>query len=202
MHALLPCSGSLSALPASLPPSEWRGASQMQSRLKSMGTNFLMIFQHHYFFGARSDGIGLRLNASMWRQSVSVLPVPMCSSSRAVSQVIGNKTGHFDSGVEVDWPLVRSWNLEREFFTDADQAGSKCIIGNHRNRTILRRRSIGKRFIKISPFGSSECWTRRWFSDGTVQMIWSWRRMRPSGCGSWEPGLVSASSWFRRLLMN
>jgi putative ABC transport system permease protein len=111
---------------------------QMESQLKSMGTNFLMIFPGTTTSsGARSGwGTNSRLSESdvtAIRQECSTCAY-VSASTRTVAQIVYNNKNWSTSiqGGEVDWPLIRSWNLESgEFFTDADnRAGAKvCVIG-------------------------------------------------------------------------
>ena len=80
-------------------------------------------------------------------------------STRSVAQVIyGNQNWSTSiQGAEVDWPLIRSWNLESgEFFTDADNrsAAKVCVIGKTiQNELFLGEDPIGKTIrIKNIPF--------------------------------------------------
>jgi len=111
---------------------------QMESQLKSLGTNFLMIFPGTTTSsGARSGwGSDSKLNESdveaIRNECNSCAYVSM--QARLVAQVIyGNQNWSTTIlGAETEWPLIRSWNLERGvFFTDADnRAGAKvCIVG-------------------------------------------------------------------------
>ena len=140
------------------------GASmQMESQLKSLGTNFLMIFPGTTTSsGARTGwGSDSKLNegdvAAIRNECQSCAYVSM--SNRSVAQVIyGNQNWSTSiQGAEVDWPLIRSWNLERgEFFTDSDnRSGAKvCVIGKTiENELFLGEDPIGKTVrIKNIPF--------------------------------------------------
>lgn len=111
---------------------------QMESQLKSLGTNFLMLFPGTTTSsGARSGwGSDSKLNESdvlaIRNECQSCAYVSM--ATRTVAQVIyGNQNWSTSiQGAEVDWPLIRSWNLEKGvFFTDADNRGAAkvCVIG-------------------------------------------------------------------------
>jgi putative ABC transport system permease protein len=111
---------------------------QMESQLKSLGTNFLMIFPGTTTSsGARSGwGSDSKLNESdveaIRNECQSCAYVS--KATRTVAQVIhGNQNWSTSiQGGEVDWPLIRSWNLEKGvFFTDADNrsAAKVCVIG-------------------------------------------------------------------------
>ena len=140
------------------------GASmQMESQLKSLGTNFLMLFPGTTTSsGARSGwGTDSRLNESdvlaIRNECQSCAYVSM--STRTVAQVIyGNQNWSTSiQGAEVDWPLIRSWNLEKGvFFTDADNraAAKVCVIGKTiEDELFLGEDAVGKTIrIKNIPF--------------------------------------------------
>jgi putative ABC transport system permease protein len=110
---------------------------QTENQLKSLGTNFLMIFP-----GATTSG-GARTGASNSKLSSEdvdairreVGTVAYVSASiRTVAQVIyGNQNWSTSiQGGEVDWPLIRSWNVTSgQFFTDQDNrtASKVCVLG-------------------------------------------------------------------------
>jgi putative ABC transport system permease protein len=111
---------------------------QMESQLKSLGTNFLMVFPGTTTSsGARTGwGSDSKLNETdvlaIRNECKTCAYVSM--STRSVAQVIyGNQNWSTSiQGAEVDWPLIRAWNLERGiFFTDADlrAAAKVCVIG-------------------------------------------------------------------------
>ena len=136
---------------------------QMESQLRSLGTNFLMIFPGTTTSsGARTGwGSDSKLNAAdveaIRNECQSCAYVSM--STRSVAQVIyGNQNWSTSiQGAEVDWPLIRSWNLESgEFFTDADNrsAAKVCVIGKTiQNELFFGEDPIGKTIrIKNIPF--------------------------------------------------
>jgi putative ABC transport system permease protein len=136
---------------------------QMESQLKSLGTNFLMIFPGTATSSGARGGWGSdsKLNASdveAIRNECSTCAY-ISMSTRSVAQVIyGNQNWSTSiQGAEIDWPLIRSWNLEEgEFFTDADnRTGAKvCVIGKTiENELFLGEDPIGKTIrIKNIPF--------------------------------------------------
>ena len=78
---------------------------------------------------------------------------------RSVAQVVYNNKNWSTSiqGAEVDWPLIRSWNLESgQFFTDADSRATAkvCVIGKTiQNELFASEDPIGKVLrIKNIPF--------------------------------------------------
>lgn len=136
---------------------------QMESQLKSLGTNFLMLFPGTTTSsGARSGwGSDSRLNESdvvaIKNECQTCAYVSM--STRTVAQVIyGNQNWSTSiQGAEVDWPLIRSWNLEKGvFFTDSDNrsAAKVCVIGKTiEDELFLGEDPIGKTIrIKNIPF--------------------------------------------------
>jgi putative ABC transport system permease protein len=136
---------------------------QMESQLKSLGTNFLMLFPGTTTSsGARSGwGSDSRLNESdviaIKNECQTCAYVSM--STRTVAQVIyGNQNWSTSiQGAEVDWPLIRSWNLEKGvFFTDSDNrsAAKVCVIGKTiEDELFLGQDPIGKTIrIKNIPF--------------------------------------------------
>jgi putative ABC transport system permease protein len=111
---------------------------QMQSQLMALGTNFVMVFPGATTSsGARMGwGSDSRLNEAdveaIRNECDSCAYVS--AQVRTTSQVIyGNQNWTTNvQGAEVDWPLIRSWNLEKGvFFTDSDNRGSAkvCVIG-------------------------------------------------------------------------
>ncbi len=111
---------------------------QAEDQLRSLGTNFLMIFPGTVTSsGARSGwGGSSRLSESdvdAIRQEVPSVSY-VSASIRTVAQVVyGNQNWSTSiQGGEVDWPLIRSWNVSQgQFFTDADNraAAKVCVLG-------------------------------------------------------------------------
>ena len=136
---------------------------QAESRFLSMGTNFLMIFPGSTTSsGARGGwGSSSKLSESdveAIRSEVSSVAY-VSSTIRTVAQVVyGNQNWSTSiQGGEVDWPLIRSWNLESgQFFTDADnRASSKvCVLGKTVVRSLFGDEDpVGKTIrIKNIPF--------------------------------------------------
>ncbi len=111
---------------------------QSENQLKSLGTNFLMIFPGTTTSSGARSGFGSNSKLSesdvdAIREEVSAV-VYVSATIRTVAQVIyGNQNWSTSiQGGEVDWPLIRSWNVAQgQFFTDADnRAASKvCVLG-------------------------------------------------------------------------
>jgi putative ABC transport system permease protein len=111
---------------------------QAETQLKSLGTNFLMVFPGTVTSGGARAGIGSSSKLSeedvdaIRREVGSVSYVS--SNIRTVAQVIyGNQNWSTSiQGTEVDWPLIRSWNVASgQFFTDQDNRTSAkvCVLG-------------------------------------------------------------------------
>jgi putative ABC transport system permease protein len=111
---------------------------QAENQLRSLGTNFLMIFPGTTTSsGARAGwGSSSKLSSddveALRREVESVAYVS--ATIRTVAQVIyGNQNWSTSiQGGEVDWPLIRSWNVAQgQFFTDQDNrsASKVCVIG-------------------------------------------------------------------------
>lgn len=136
---------------------------EMESQLRSLGTNFLMVFPGAVTSsGARAGwGTSSKLNdsdlESIQRECSNCAYVS--AQQRTVAQVVyGNQnwsTTIYGTGVE--WPLIRSWNVEKgQFFTEADnRAASKvCVIGKTiEEQLFMNEDPVGKILrIKNVPF--------------------------------------------------
>ncbi len=111
---------------------------QSENQLRSLGTNFLMVFPG----AATSSGARMGMGASSKlsegdvdaiRQEVGTVSY-VSATIRTVGQVVyGNQNWSTSiQGGEVDWPLIRSWNVESgQFFTDQDNraAAKVCLLG-------------------------------------------------------------------------
>lgn len=136
---------------------------QVESQLNSLGTNFLMVMPGATTSsGARmGSGSNSKLNegdVDALRKDCTVCAY-IAAQVRSTSQLIyGNQNWSTSvTGAQVDYPLIRSWNVERGmFFTDADnKAASKvCVIGKTVERELFRGEDpIGKTMrIKNIPF--------------------------------------------------
>ncbi len=111
---------------------------QTEDRLKSLGTNFLMVLPGSVTSSGARAGFGASSKLSeddvdaIRREVTSVAYVS--ASIRTVAQVIyGNQNWSTSiQGAQVDWPLVRSWNIDTgQFFTDQDDkaAAKVCVLG-------------------------------------------------------------------------
>jgi len=112
-------------------------SSSIQATINSLGTNFIMLFP-----GAATQS-GARLFtgestltvqdvAAIRNESPSVAYVS--PSVREAAQVVAGDLNWGTSiyGVDVDWPLIRAWNVaEGDFFTDVDvrTAGRVAVLG-------------------------------------------------------------------------
>jgi putative ABC transport system permease protein len=136
---------------------------QMESQLKSLGTNFLMVMP-----GATTSSgarMGFGSNSKLNEADVEALRKECTACAYIAAQirttaqlVYGNQNWSTSVyGSEVDWPLIRSWNMEKgTFFTDADnRAASKvCVIGKTVERELFGGEDpVGKTLrIKNLPF--------------------------------------------------
>jgi putative ABC transport system permease protein len=111
---------------------------QSEDRLKSLGTNFLMVMPGTITSSGARAGLGSSSKLSEDDVDAIRREVPSVSyisaSIRTVAQVIyGNQNWSTSiQGAQVDWPLVRSWNVENgQFFTDQDDHGAAkvCVLG-------------------------------------------------------------------------
>jgi putative ABC transport system permease protein len=111
---------------------------QTENQLKSLGTNFLMIFPGAMTSSGARMGSGSNSKLSSddvdaIRREVGTVAY-VSATIRTVAQVIyGNQNWSTSiQGGEVDWPLIRSWNVASgQFFTDQDNrtASKTCVIG-------------------------------------------------------------------------
>ena len=111
---------------------------QSEDRLKSLGTNFLMVMPGTITSSGARAGLGSSSKLSEDDVDAIRREVPSVSyisaSIRTVGQIIyGNQNWSTSiQGAQVDWPLVRSWNLASgQFFTDQDDHGAAkvCVLG-------------------------------------------------------------------------
>jgi putative ABC transport system permease protein len=111
-------------------------AKSVENTINSLGTNYVMIFP-----GATTQS-GARLfgNSNMTAEDAEGIKqdCPAVAyespSVRATGQLVAGELnwGTSITGVSVDYPLIRSWNVAKgDFFTDADvRAGAKvCVLG-------------------------------------------------------------------------
>jgi putative ABC transport system permease protein len=111
---------------------------QSENQLKSLGTNFLMVFPGTTTSSGARMGMGSSSKLSeadvdAIRSEVRSV-IYVSAAIRTGAQIIyGNQNWSTSiNGGEVDWPLIRSWNVDQgQFFTDADnRAASKvCVLG-------------------------------------------------------------------------
>jgi putative ABC transport system permease protein len=111
---------------------------QAENQLKSLGTNFLMVLPGSVTSSGARAGFGASSKLSeddvdAIRREVSTVSY-VSASIRTVAQVIyGNQNWSTSvQGAQIDWPLVRSWNLDSgQFFTEQDDhaAAKVCVLG-------------------------------------------------------------------------
>ncbi|HKQ61277.1 MAG TPA: ABC transporter permease [Candidatus Polarisedimenticolaceae bacterium] len=109
----------------------------IQSNIRSLGTNFIMIFPGAVTqSGARIYGGTSNLSAEDAVAIKQECPSVLYSSAgaRQNAQVVAGELnwGTVTYGVDVDWPLIRAWAVEQgAFFTEGDvRAGAKvCVLG-------------------------------------------------------------------------
>ena len=130
----------------------------MESQLKSLGTNFLIVIPGTTTSSGARTGWGT--SSKLNEQDVAALKNECDSCAyisaqvRTVAQVVyGNQNWSTSiQGVEVDWPQIRAWNTERgQFFTDADnRAASKvCVIGKTIERELFGSENPSGKTIRI-----------------------------------------------------
>jgi putative ABC transport system permease protein len=112
-------------------------ARQVQSTIRSLGTNSIMIFP-----GAVTQA-GARIftgQSTLTQEDVEAIRAECPSVAYAVAgvrtagQLVAGETNWSTEifGTDVDWPLIRAWNTERgSFFTEADvrAAAKVCVLG-------------------------------------------------------------------------
>ena len=110
----------------------------IQAQISALGTNFLMIFP-----GVATQS-GARIftgNSTITEDDVTAVRAECPSvayvtpATRTAAQVVfgNNNWGTSIQGVGVEWPLVRSWNVEKgAFFGDSEVRSSAkvCILGS------------------------------------------------------------------------
>jgi putative ABC transport system permease protein len=112
---------------------------QAEDQLRSLGTNFLMIYPGSVTSSGARAGFGASSKLSYDDLDAIRREVPdvsyLSATNRTTQQVIyGNQNWSTSiQGAETDWPLIRSWNVERgQFFTDQDNrtANKVCVLGS------------------------------------------------------------------------
>ncbi len=111
---------------------------QAENNLRSLGTNFLMVFPGTMTSGGARMGLGPSSKLSeddveAIRREVGSVAYVSATIRTAAQTIYGNQNWSTSiQGGEVDWPLIRSWNLSSgQFFTDADNkaAAKVCVLG-------------------------------------------------------------------------
>jgi putative ABC transport system permease protein len=136
---------------------------QAETQLRSLGTNFLMVYPGTTTSSGARAGMGTSSKLSAddvdaIRREVSTVSY-VSANIRTVAQVIyGNQNWSTSiQGAEVDWPLIRSWNVASgQFFTDQDNrsAAKVCVLGQAVATTLFGSEDpVGKMIrIKNVPF--------------------------------------------------
>jgi putative ABC transport system permease protein len=136
---------------------------QAETQLRSLGTNFLMVFPGTTTSSGARAGMGTSSKLSeddvdAIRREVQTVSY-VSANIRTVAQVIyGNQNWSTSiQGAEVDWPLIRSWNVASgQFFTDQDSrsAAKVCVLGQTVATTLFGSEDpVGKMIrIKNVPF--------------------------------------------------
>ena len=111
---------------------------QRAERLQSLGTNFLMINPGSHSVSGAHGGAGTSSKLSeedvqAIRREVSSVAYVSATIRTGVQVVAGNQNWSTSvQGGEVDWPLIRAWNLASgQFFTEQDNraAAKVCVLG-------------------------------------------------------------------------
>jgi len=110
----------------------------IQAQISALGTNFLMVFP-----GVATQS-GARIftgNSTLTEDDVAAVKAEcpavayVSPSSRSAAQIVSGSLnwGTSVQGVGVDWPFVRSWNVEKgAFFGDSEvrAAAKVCVLGS------------------------------------------------------------------------
>ena len=112
---------------------------QAEDQLRSLGTNFILIYPGSVTSSGARAGFGASSKLSYDDVEAIRREVPdvayISATNRATQQVIyGNQNWSTSiQGAEIDWPLIRSWNIEKgQYFTDQDNrsASKVCVLGS------------------------------------------------------------------------
>jgi putative ABC transport system permease protein len=136
---------------------------QAEDTLRSLGTNFLMIFPGFTSSSGAKSGWGGSSKLAYEDVEAIRREVPtvayVSASNRTTAQVIyGNQNWMTNiNGAEADWTLIRNWNLSAgTFLTDQDNrsASKVCVLGKTVAETLFGNEDpIGKTIrIKNEPF--------------------------------------------------
>jgi putative ABC transport system permease protein len=132
----------------------------IQAQISSLGTNFLMIFP-----GVATQS-GARIftgNSTITDDDVDAVRAE-CPSvayvtpvSRSAAQIVnGNLNwGTSVQGVGVEWPFVRSWNVEKgAFFSDSDvrAAAKVCLLGSTVADALFEGQNAVGQMVRIKNF--------------------------------------------------
>ena len=132
----------------------------VQAQISSLGTNFLMIFP-----GATTQS-GARMfsgQSTITEDDVAAVKAEcpavayVSPSSRSTAQVVfGNLNwGTSVQGVGVEWPFVRSWNVEKgSFFGDSEvrSAAKVCVLGSTVAQSLFADQNPIGQMVRIKNF--------------------------------------------------
>ena len=111
---------------------------QRAERLQSLGTNFLQVNPGSHVAGGAHMGAGSSSKLSVEdveaiRREARTVAYVSATIRTSAQVVYGNQNWSTSvHGADVDWPLVRAWNLDSgQFFTDQDNrvAAKVCVLG-------------------------------------------------------------------------
>jgi putative ABC transport system permease protein len=132
----------------------------VQAQISSLGTNFLMIFP-----GATTQS-GARMfsgQSTITEDDLAAVKAEcpavayVSPSSRSTAQVVyGNLNwGTSVQGVGVEWPFVRSWNVEKgSFFGDSEvrSAAKVCVLGSTVAQSLFADQNPIGQMVRIKNF--------------------------------------------------
>ncbi len=132
----------------------------IQAQITSLGTNFLMIFpgvatqSGARIFTGQSTITDDDVDAVRAECPAVAYVTPV---SRSAAQIVNGSLnwGTQVQGVGVEWPFVRSWNVEKgAFFSDSDvRAGSKvCLLGSTVANSLFEGQDPVGQMVRIKNF--------------------------------------------------
>jgi putative ABC transport system permease protein len=132
----------------------------IQAQISSLGTNFLMIFpgvatqSGARIFTGQSTITDDDVNAVRAECPAVAYVTPV---SRSAAQIVNGSLnwGTSVQGVGVEWPFVRSWNVEKgAFFSDSDvRASAKvCLLGSTVSNALFEGQDPVGQMVRIKNF--------------------------------------------------
>ena len=134
------------------------GRKQTEEQLRSLGTNVLIIFPGSTTSSGARSGFGS--SSKLTEEDVQAIreDVPaaayVSATARTVAQIVyGNQNWSTTiQGAQVDWPLIRSWNVASgQFFTEQDDhaAAKVCVLGSSVASALFGDEDPVGKFIRI-----------------------------------------------------